>query len=564
MRICRLVIVVALGFAAPRGGAEPSPALPVREITAFKDGHALVLRSGAVDVDERGDATLADLPRPVLGTFWARANQANARLASVTAERIPGEATRPATSVEGLLRANVGRQISYRTGDEARTGTIVDVIGDPAPAARPLALIRADDGVAALPIAGLRDVRFIDGPPALELTGSIERERMTLDLDWDGRAGGSAEIALMYLQRGLRWIPSYRITMLDGGRARVELQATVVNELTDLDDVIMHFAVGVPKFAFAHTPDPMALREQLDSLGLYFRRATEGQTGGMLSNAIMAQRARMSEHRTPGAGAAQSQPPAPALDGAERAEDLYVFSVRNVSLAKGARMVLQLASYDVPFESVYRLDLPAGPPVQALRRLNSEEQRRIAEQLERPVVRHVLRLRNQNPHGHPITTAPALVIRHGRALAQGLIGYASPGATVDLEVGAAVDIGVETREVEDRRVPNALRWDDDDYMRVDIAFGAEITNRKPEPVRIEVRKLAFGLPDQAGQGGEASALSVFAADVAWAYRHTPWWRHYSWPYYWHRLNGAAQFRWTIDLEPGAATTLEASWHYFWD
>jgi hypothetical protein len=258
------------------------------------------------------------------------------------------------------------------------------------------------------------------------------------------------------------------------------------------------------------------------------------------------------------------EPTGPELSGAERAEDLFVFSVDHVTLAKGARMVVPIASYEAEFESVYTLDLPASPPTQALRNLGTEQHRQIAEIISRPVARHVLRICNENTEGYPLTTAPALIVREGRALAQGLMTYTPVGASVDLEVGKAVDIGVKTDEIETDRVPNAVKWDGHDYMRVDIGFEAALTNRKSHPVRVEVRKFAFGNPVGATAGGESEAVSVFAADAGWDFGGSPWWQNYSWPYYWHRLNGAARFTWSVDLKPGETMELGASWQYFWN
>ena len=39
---------------------------------------------------------------------------------------------------------------------------------------------------------------------------------------------------MMYVQKGLRWIPGYRSTLDGKGKAAIKLQATLVNELTDL------------------------------------------------------------------------------------------------------------------------------------------------------------------------------------------------------------------------------------------------------------------------------------------------------------------------------------------
>ncbi len=566
--------------------AQEAVTLPIREVTAFKDGHALVMRAGKVPVDARGDLVLTELPRPVLGTFWADTSQPGARLSSVRSERIESQRTKTAGTVEELLRANVGREIAFRTVYSTdKQGTLIDIVEQQAqaipvapfgtphfnsyiPPAQPtqrVALLRSDQGVSAIPIDSMLDVRFLGDGITRELTERADEERMTLDLVWDSGPESEASASLLYLQRGLRWIPSYRVTILDDERVRIELQATLINELADLDDVMLHVAIGVPTFSFEHTPDPMGLREHMDSLGLFFQNASAGQTGAMLSNALMAQSARMSEHAYASSGHLNAgQPSAPELSGAERAEDLFVFSVDHVTLARGARMVVPLTSTETTFESVYTLDLPASPPTQALRNLGSEQHRQIAEILSRPVAQHVLRICNENTEGHPFTTAPALIVREGRALAQGLMTYTPVGASLDLAVGKAVDLGVKTDEIESARVPNAVKWDGHDYMRVDIGFEAQLTNRKSHPVRVEVRKFAFGNPVDATAEGLSEAVSVFSADASWDFGGSPWWQHYNWPYYWHRLNGAARFTWSVELKPGETIGLGATWQYFWN
>ncbi len=554
--------------------APDAASLPIREVTTFKDGHALVLRSGEAALNQQGDVVLTELPRPILGTFWAQADAAEARLASISVERAEAPTTRLAATIDDLLTANIGRTISFRDRHNIwRTGEILDVIESrPEPPAQPqprsstppspsrIALIREAEGVAALPLESIREARFIGDEPSREFTHPAEQERMTLDLDWRRAPASDADVSLMYIQRGLRWIPSYRITMLDEERVRVELQATLINELADLEDVTLHLAVGAPTFAFEHTPDPMALRDGLDQLGFYFQKA-HGRTGGMLSNAIMAQGARMAEARV--ASPAAPQPAAPVFEGSERAEDLFVYTVESVSLAEGARMVLPLVSYESPVASVYTLDLPAEPPMEAIQRFNSSQQREIAEMLDRPAPRHVLRIKNENDRGYPLTTAPALVIKDGRALAQGLLTYTPEGASVDLKVGVAVDITVDTQEREINRVPNAMEWAGRDYMRIDNVVEIHMTNRKPHAVTVEVRKLALGLSDRVGQDGEATQLSIFDVDAWRGVDGGRWWRWYNWPYYWQRLNGATEFSWTVDLDPAETITLDAEWHYFW-
>ena len=54
---------------------------------------------------------------------------------------------------------------------------------------------------------------------------------------------------------------------LDGtGKATVKLQATLINEMIDLENVTANLVVGVPSFLFKGTIDPMALGQTVAQL----------------------------------------------------------------------------------------------------------------------------------------------------------------------------------------------------------------------------------------------------------------------------------------------------------
>lgn len=562
--------------------------LPITEVTAFKDGHALVVRAGAVALDARGDAVLTDMPRPILGTFWADEREERAALASVVSERVELRETVPASSISALLGANIGARIAFLDQrNELREGVLREIIpsesspitaagaqtewngvqwqpdfrmpASPTPTTR-MALVETESGVASIPIEQIRDLRFLDGSPKTTYEITRPRERMMLDLKWDGEASGEGDVRLMYVQKGVRWIPSYRVTVIDDEHVRLELQATIVNELADLDDVTMNFAVGVPSFAFADSLDPMALQDALAGLGPHFRSASG--TAAMLSNAIMSQTAMTRYDASGSAGTAGSAPASPELSGSERAEDLFVYTVDHITLRRGARMVVPLVSYEVCYESLYRLEIPARPPFDASRSIPVDSRIAIERALSRPVPTHVLRITNDNEDRYPITTAPALVIKDGRALAQGMLGYTAPGGTSDLDVGKGVEIGIEAKETESEREFKALRWNNSDYARARVEFSGTITNRKDTPVRMEVVKVAFGEQAEAGQGSAIEMLSPYDPMLSSEHEWN-WWRGYNWPWWWGRFNGAARISWDITIDAGQSVDLDASWAYYW-
>ena len=79
-------------------------------------------------------------------------------------------------------------------------------------------------------------------------------------------------MGLLYLQKGIRWIPAYKFVIDGKGGVTVQLEATLINELADLDDVTANLVVGVPTFAFADTADPIGLGQTVAQLSPLFRR----------------------------------------------------------------------------------------------------------------------------------------------------------------------------------------------------------------------------------------------------------------------------------------------------
>jgi hypothetical protein len=104
------------------------------------------------------------------------------------------------------------------------------------------------------------------------------------------------------------------------------------------------------------------------------------------------------------------------------------------------------------------------PPPEVFQRFNSQQQAELARLFRAPKVRHKLRLNNVGPH--PLTTAPALILRGERVLAQGMMTYTPRGAESDLDTTTAVNVLVRKDERETGRIPNALNWQGSSYARV--------------------------------------------------------------------------------------------------
>src|SRR5204863_630354 len=178
-------------------------------------------------------------------------------------------------------------------------------------------------------------------------------------------------------------------------------QATLVNELADLDNVDAHLVVGVPSFAFKDTPDPISLQKAVAQLSRYFQ--PDSQTAYAFGNSIYSQSSRAGEVRVP---AAPEGKPADAAEDAR--EDVFVFPVKKLSLKKGEVLVLPVTEFKIDYKDVYAVEIPMTPPRDVQAQMAGRGQSEAERIHLAPKAVHKIRLANTT--AQPITTATALIL----------------------------------------------------------------------------------------------------------------------------------------------------------
>jgi len=566
--------------------------LPVKEVTIFKDGHAFVLHAGRMPTDEKGNVVLDYLPSPVLGAFWPSCTDKAAKLSAVTASQRKVLVERTAIALRDLIEANVGADVLVterpltnqekpappypatigglpeQSGEELER-TSPPNGGDKLPVKGSVVLLKlpGGNGTKVVPIERIVDVTFLkDHKP--RLAAEEFRTLLTMKLEWaDKKPQKEADVGMMYLQKGLRWIPSYKVTIDGKGGATVRLQGTLVNELCDLDDVTAHLVVGVPTFAFKDSMDPIALGQNAAQVARLVS-LDNGQVSNNFSNSIMVQRQSNNDSAMVGVAADAAAPAdlGPEVSGGAKSEDLFLFTVKHVSLKKGQRMVVPVAEYSVKYRDVYTLDVPFAPPPEVWRGFDTNRQAEVARQLSAARVMHKVRLANAGQF--PFTTAPALIVKDDRVLAQGMMTYTAPGAETDLEVTTAIDIRVQKTDAETKRTPDATQWNGQHYGRIDLAGQIKLLNFGKQAVEVEVVRHVLGNVEKADNDGVAVMVnafedSTFAPTTRTGSDHPTWWGWYNWPGWWHHFNGIGRIRWTVKLEPGKPVDLKYTWNYYW-
>ena len=538
--------VAALGQApASSRSSPPAPQLPVRDVTVFKDGHAYVVREQPLPADTT-TVVLDELPMPVLGTFWPYAT-GGATLVSAKAGRTDTVVDVVARNLREILFANVGKDVVLILGDERLEGRLLALPSRqeaPMPNDSELLVLQTATGTRVVPLGHVTGAE-VRGEFVGRVRDTVTRERLELRVQG---GGAGASVGVVYVQKGLRWIPAYKLEIDGAGKAVVQFEATLVNDLVDLEGVTVNLVVGVPKFEFEGLLDPISLQHEMAQVASAGRDRLEFRN--VLANSLMTQSA---------AGGQGGEELVPTAGDGSAAEDLFVFPVHDVTLKKGERLVLPLRTFELSYRDVYVLDVPFAPPAEVRQGLHGERLVELARQLAAPKARHVLRL--QNGTDAPLTTAPVLVSLRGQLLAQARVTYTSKGRSVDVEINPAIDLRVETDEVEAGRDAGPIRFGDENYARVDVRGVVRLWNGKPVPVTVEVTRRVLGLCDEVGRQGVKKQLDLVRA---WHSDATPaWWGWWNWPHWWFQRNGFGEFRWQVELAAGAQVQLDASWHYFW-
>ncbi len=556
--------------------------MPVREVTIFKDGHAFLTHESEMPTDEQGNVQLDYQLQPVLGTFWPYSADPKAKLKATSARNRRVSVERTALNLAALIEANTGAQaiiteipsvpqqppktypakiagLLTRTSEELQTARPANA-PESLPVKSDVVLLETPEGTKALPIARIQDVTFPQAPTS-KLAEEEFRSILSMQMQWEGEAAKTAKVGLIYLQLGLRWIPNYKVTIDAQGNAHVELQATLVNELTDLENVRVNLVVGVPTFAFKDSADPISLQQTLVQLSQHFNRDTQTRFSNF-SNAIMTQQAMPMQIPQGGESPTRTLNLGPEVGAGDQTEDLFIFPIENVSLKSGERMVIPVASFDLKYKDVYTLDIPWLPPSEIASHANQDQLREMDKFRMTPQVIHKLRLDNSS--SFPLTTAPALILYKGLPQAQSLMTYTAKGGTVDLPVTNAGDIRATKSDLETGREPNALNINGNNYTRITVGGKISLKNYRKEAVELEISRYVIGNMDEAQNGGRIDKGDIFDHQMLMgAGAGTPFWASYNWPSGLRSVNGVGRAFWKVTLEPGAATELGYGFHYFW-
>ncbi|HQU85812.1 MAG TPA: hypothetical protein PKY59_21930 [Pyrinomonadaceae bacterium] len=491
----------------------------VKRVAVFKNGYAFTYREGETQTSD-GWAYTTNLPVGVLGTVWGYSTSPNVKVMSLLASESEKRETERVTNISEILLANEGARIrftdtynttkyyegTYEILSPNRNFAVPRVPVDQYQQQPELVIsLKTETGTMLFPVNSIRNIEFLN-QPKMEKPKSSKENRLALKVDGT-KDGDKINLGVAALERGIRWIPAYRVEFKGTPvkEAKLELEAAMINELTDLTNSEVYFVVGVPHFLFQEQMSPLSMNTAFAGVSSYFRAGSDRGRRDAYSNALASQ-----SYQIDGADDSSSREVSPTVSEEEKtntfsAEQLFLYQANQVNLKKGQRASFRLFSLTVPASEVFEWTLNDAPETQRkyLEYSNSTNSIPLMQDLSSKVW-YALKLKNQT--GMPWTTAPALSFREWKPLGQDMLSFTPVGGENILRVTPATEvIGTHTLE-EKTREQKTLRYGGGDYTfdLVTVEGKIKLKNIKKEPVEIVLTRNFVGEAVSAGDNGKIS------------------------------------------------------------
>lgn len=492
-----------------------SPFSPtVKRVAVFKNGYAFTYREGDARVSN-GWAYTTNAPIGVLGTVWGYSTAPNVKVMQMLASQTDKREIERVNTIAEVLLANEGARIRFvdsYDNNKFFEGTYEIVSRNRNFAVLPtetynneeiIIALKTETGVMFFPASSIRKIEIL-GQPKMERPKVSKENRLMMKVE-GANEGQNINLGIAALERGIRWIPAYRVEVKGTPvkEAKLELEAMLINELTDLQNSEVYFVVGVPHFLFQSSMSPLSMNTAFSGVSSYFQAGAGNNRRDSYSNAIMSQTADMSMKY-------EGEDVSPTVSEEEKtntfsAEQLFLYQANNINLKKNERASLRLFSLTIPATEVFEWTLNDAPDTQRkyLEYSGSSTTTPLLQDLSSKVW-YALRLKNQT--GMPWTTAPALTFREWKPIGQDMLSFTPVGGDNILRVTPATEvIGTHTLE-EKSREQATLKYAGSNYTfdLVTIEGLIKLRNIKKEPVELVLTRNMVGETLTATDGGKIS------------------------------------------------------------
>ncbi|MBI4645478.1 MAG: hypothetical protein HY738_02510 [Bacteroidia bacterium] len=210
--ICLFTICLAVNFNLITISAQAP--FTTQKVSVFKNGTGFFIKSGKVGA-ENGIYVLNSPPEALLGTIWV--NTGNEKIKTIKKLSEKGGEKKEAKNLSELISANTGRRVRIipQTG-EGYEATIQKIENSSV-------ILKTKDKWIITDISEIKAIEFTEEP---SLKYDYETDKNKLGIEFG--TSGTKNLDIMYLQKGISWIPEYLIELSDEKNAVLTLKATLI------------------------------------------------------------------------------------------------------------------------------------------------------------------------------------------------------------------------------------------------------------------------------------------------------------------------------------------------
>ncbi len=456
-------------------------------VSVFKNGSGFFTKEATLSTEDSQYFLEGKLPQGAYGTLWflSPTGELKQVQSHVEETKETKEVRTPFHSSDfGLmLKANLNKTLTLtRSNGQPLTGKVQKIDGN-------FFIFQTDDEWLNLRTNTITQISF---PTKPQFPDSVHIEKKTIT---KAKAGFlltfasqkvSQPLEMMYLENGIGWMPVYHLDIQDDDKADLTLQAVVVNDAEDIEQAKMQFVVGVPNFIHANQVSPLAQSTNLNGFLNSIGNPQQTQfndfatRGGSISYGI---ENATNQARTQGAG----------LEGSST-EDLFFYTLPDVSLKKGDRAFYTVLEAEVPIQHIYEVRLGANNADHYYHRNRRQTDGFSFEENFKNKVWHTLKLTNST--NTPMTSGSVMVTKTAqgekRPISQDKITYTPVKGETFLKLTAAPDVSVRDAEKEVKRVEKAKLINGTHYDLITVEGQIRLHNYKNKAIDLNVRRQLSG------------------------------------------------------------------------
>ncbi len=490
-----------------------------QSISIFKNSSAFFIKEGEVATKDGKYQMINDFPTALFGTMWIHSPTGNLKHLSAYPDSLSREEKWGATNFSEMIALNKGKKIKLwlkeeETPLEGMVESVQEKQKDLAKRGiRPMALqnvitFKTETEWLTFPVSAIQKLSFLEKPEQL-LTKEIKEEKHVLEVDFTNNQARQ-KLDMMYLAGGISWSPMYLLELESETKANLTLRAELKNDVEDIENTALNFVVGVPNFRFVDRLS--GLVDFLQNVATNAGRNTNLNFSNTFSTQSIS-------YGIESNGGGQAIGPSGGVEG-QATEDLYFYSLKNVSLKKGGRAHYQLFEAPIEIAHIYEANLPQ----------NTENKNYYQKEFlfsadnQNPVI-HSVKLNNETPY--PWTTGSVLVVNQQdgtRPISQDQLSYTSIKGNTFVKLTNAPDVRIKHAEKEiDRVVKAKKRLNNQNYYfdLVTIEGEVKVKNYKTKKIDLNIRRTIIGALEESnvkwlkaervGRGGSYNKTT----DVCW-------------------------------------------------